>query len=842
MGEGGVCAPVLSNGELDNDKSPKTELKRNLHCVVTDSEEESCKKRAKDASNDDICSVVTESIASPRENENTSIMHVSGSISKALEVDNSRNNQDNSGEITSLSAEMLSDEDNSGPTTSHIILEIPKHSSTTGIRKITFKFSKSKQDCTSNLSNREAQQSLSVGIHRGDLPVDDFRNPHNMELKMSKKVLPNSYPTNVKKLLSTGILEGAKVKYITTSRDVLSAYEFEKHAGGAKTRHPNNHIHLENGKPIYSIIEELKTSPLGLLENVVKDIAGPSVNELSFQAWKAKIQESDDPAQMDHKYQRKSLTLTDSLVSCTNMETGVSYPALSSQGGKAAKQPGKRPKSSAAKLCVLKKKGGEGGSKKRDNDLHRLLFMPNGLPDGADLVYSAKGQKILHGTKQGNGILCDHCNREISPSQFESHAGWAARRQPYRHIFTSNGLSLHDIAISLSNGQSLTTGHSDDMCTTCGNGGQLTLCCRCPRAYHAACLGSQFIARDDWSCPDCVVKASSGDTSSNNTKPIIIRLTRVVKEVEFEHGGCVICRSDDFSSETFDDRTVIICDQCEKEYHVNCLRDNGLCDLKALPDGDWFCSGDCSRIHDVLWEQFVKGMQMVPTSVFSRTLLPKGLCNVSEDDVQWLIINGSKRSNEHLPLLSRATAIFREQFNPIVSSSGRDLIPVMVYGRNISGQEFGGMYTVLLLVKSVVVSAGLVRIFCREAAELPLVATSKENQGKGYFQALFSCIEGLLSSLNVETLVLPAAEEAKSIWTDKFGFRTMTHERVFKYRRSYQLTAFSGTSWLEKPVRQAESLHNEAFSASPVQSSHFLERDRLVAAVDDGSFSGQQKG
>jgi len=37
---------------------------------------------------------------------------------------------------------------------------------------------------------------------------------------------------------------------------------------------------------------------------------------------------------------------------------------------------------------------------------------------------------------------------------------------------------------------------------------------------------------------------------------------------------------------------------------------------------------------------------------------------------------------------------------------------------------------VVLIVKSVVVSAGLLRIFGREVAELPLVATSREHQGK----------------------------------------------------------------------------------------------------------------
>lgn len=39
-------------------------------------------------------------------------------------------------------------------------------------------------------------------------------------------------------------------------------------------------------------------------------------------------------------------------------------------------------------------------------------------------------------------------------------------------------------------------------------------------------------------------------------------------------------------------------------------------------------------------------------------------------------------------------------------------------------------------------------------------------------------MENLLSSLNVENLVLPAAEEAESIWTKKFGFTKMTEQQV----------------------------------------------------------------
>lgn len=71
-------------------------------------------------------------------------------------------------------------------------------------------------------------------------------------------------------------------------QQVLSAFEFEQHAG-FKSKHPNNHIFLENGKPVYSIIQELKNAPKGILDVVLKDVAGPAINEDSFQAWKGDV-------------------------------------------------------------------------------------------------------------------------------------------------------------------------------------------------------------------------------------------------------------------------------------------------------------------------------------------------------------------------------------------------------------------------------------------------------------------------------------------------------------------------------------------------------------------------
>ncbi|MCI31298.1 RING/FYVE/PHD zinc finger protein [Trifolium medium] len=67
-----------------------------------------------------------------------------------------------------------------------------------------------------------------------------------------------------------------------------------------------------------------------------------------------------------------------------------------------------------------------------------------------------------------------------------------------------------------------------------------------------------------------------------------------------------------------------------------------------------------------------------------------------------LVASGENKqlSNEYRQVLSKAVSIFHEQFDPIVdSSSGRDFIPTMLFGKNIRGQDFAGMYCAVLTVK-----------------------------------------------------------------------------------------------------------------------------------------------
>ncbi|ESR41761.1 hypothetical protein CICLE_v10011125mg [Citrus x clementina] len=450
--------------------------------------------------------------------------------------------------------------------------------------------------------------------------------------------------------------------------------------------------------------------------------------------------------------------------------------------------------------------------------LHKLVFDESGLPDGTEVGYYACGQKLLEGYKNGLGIICHCCNSEVSPSQFEAHAGWSSRRKPYAHIYTSNGVSLHELAISLSKGRQYPGKDNDDLCTICADGGNLLPCDGCPRAFHKECASLSSIPQGDWYCKYCqnmferkrflqhdANAVEAGRVSGvDSVEQITKRCIRIVKNLEAELSGCLLCRGCDFSKSGFGPRTILLCDQCEREFHVGCLKKHKMADLRELPKGKWFCCMDCSRINSVLQNLLVQEAEKLPE--FHLNAIKKyagnSLETVSDIDVRWRLLSGKAATPETRLLLSQAVAIFHDCFDPIVDSiSGRDLIPSMVYGRNLRGQEFGGMYCAILTVNSSVVSAGILRVFGQEVAELPLVATSKINHGKGYFQLLFACIEKLLSFLRVKSIVLPAAEEAESIWTDKFGFKKIDPELLSIYRkRCSQLVTFKGTSMLQKRV------------------------------------------
>ncbi|KAL2509140.1 Acyl-CoA N-acyltransferase with RING/FYVE/PHD-type zinc finger domain [Forsythia ovata] len=466
---------------------------------------------------------------------------------------------------------------------------------------------------------------------------------------------------------------------------------------------------------------------------------------------------------------------------------------------------------------------------KKDQTMHKIVFEDGGLPDGTEVAYYSHGKKLRDGYKIGSGILCRCCNILISPSQFEAHAGWASRKKPYMYIYTSNGVSLHEFAVSLLKGRKYSAKDSDDLCIICADGGKLVLCDGCPRAFHKECASLSSIPPGKWYCTYCqnmfqrerFVEHNANAVAAGRVsgvdpiEQIANRCIRIVRNPgELEVIACVICRGYDYSKSGFGPRTVILCDQCEKEYHVGCLKKCKIADLKELPKGKWFCSLGCKRIYAALQNVVSSGAEKLSDSslgVIRKKHKENGLDSDTNLDVRWRLLNAKVSSCETRVLLSQAVAIFHECFDPIVDmETGRDFIPSMVYGRNVRGQDFSGMYCAMLTVNSSVVSAGILRIFGQDIAELPLVATRMGNQRKGYFQILYSCIEKLLAFLNVRTFVLPAADEAKSIWTEKFGFQKIPQEQLDNYRQTcWQMVSFKGTSMLGKAVPKCRIITQE---------------------------------
>ncbi|KAL0771470.1 hypothetical protein Bca101_036621 [Brassica carinata] len=384
---------------------------------------------------------------------------------------------------------------------------------------------------------------------------------------------------------------------------------------------------------------------------------------------------------------------------------------------------------------------------RKDLRLHKLVFEDDILPDGTKVGYFVAGkvrsawqmaflqlvnvtlstptisfimQKMLVGYKKGFGIHCSCCNKVVSPSAFEAHAGCASRRKPFQHIYTTNGVSLHELSVALSMDQKFSIRENDDICRIFQDGGELLCCDTCPRSYHIGVL-------------------------------LVI---------------------------------------CEKVFHVGCLKDHNITDLKELHKDKWFCSLGCKKINTSLGDLIVQGEEKLSNNFlnFIRKKQKPNEESCPDDNttpnIRCRIISGKLASSDDTKeFLKKALLILHERFDPICESGTRgDLIPAMVYMGKCKWFE-------------VIVSVGIFRVLGSELAELPLVATTRDYQGQGYFQCLFDCIERLLGSLNVKQLVLPAADEAKSIWTDKFGFTKMMEEEVYLSERMQKRVLGDGLSW-----------------------------------------------
>ncbi|XP_025657590.1 uncharacterized protein [Arachis hypogaea] len=657
---------------------------------------------------------------------------------------------------------------------------------------------------------------------------------NKLEMKMSKKIVVNKTPMTVKELFHTGLLDGVSVVYmggikkasglrgvirnlgilcscsLCNERRIIPPSKFEVHACG-QYRRAAEYICLENGKSLLDLLRTCRGVPLYDLEATVQNFLGSPHEEKHFTCKRCKgcfpfsCAGRVGPICCYCVESRKSEDSSDNAVSKrvrSPRPMSVSNPSNAPELSIASENKRKRKKRTKSSKWANKSKSSKSAS---------IPILPKMTTSWKMRKKKLSGNsKILEVTSNAKYLSPQNKSKwKITKKDCLKALKWALELFADAATLRSALHSLRPMQVAL--------------------------------LARNQCASLSSIPRGDWYCEFCqnmfqrekFVAYNSNAVAAGRVEgvdpiqEITNRCIRIVKDVEADLGACALCRGVDFSRSGFGPRTIILCDQCEKEYHVGCLREHKMAYLKELPVGKWLCCNDCTRIHSTLENLLAMGAERLPESllgIIKKKQEEKGLEPLNDIDIRWKLLNGKIASRETRPLLLEAVSIFHECFSPIVDAiSGRDFIPAMVYGRNVRGQEFGGMYCAVLTVNSYVVSVGMLRIFGKDIAELPLVATTNKDHGKGYFQTLFSCIERLLSFLNVKNLVLPAAEEAESIWTDKFGFSKMIPDQVFillyyflliSYRKNcHQMVTFKGTNMLHKTVPPCRIIHNQSWQS-----------------------------
>ncbi|KAL0460617.1 UNVERIFIED_CONTAM: Increased DNA methylation 1 [Sesamum latifolium] len=526
-------------------------------------------------------------------------------------------------------------------------------------------------------------------IHEDESPVGETT---DLRMKMSKKVELNRMPTKLKDLLQTGLLEGLNVRYIHGSkgrrqpeselrgviqeagilcscdeckeRKIVTSNQFEMHAGSGNKR-PPQYIFLDNGKSLRDVLDACKDNLSESLESVILNAIGRSnyttafcinCKELIPEAGAGRPMLLCDSCVLPKESDASNAQMFDT--SRRSPLAGPSAPASSSCPPVVAESA----QISSHSQPQTKRKG---KLTRKDLRMHKSVLAEDMLPEGTALSYVMHGEKKLEGYKKDGG----------ESLQFEAHAGFASRRKPYMSIYTSNGVSLHQLSLELSKNRKSSTEEHDDLCSICEDGGDLLCCQNCPRGFHTECVGLSATPRGIWYCkycqnmfekekfaePDANALAARRVPGVDPLEAITQRCIRVVGTLEPEIGGCAICRRHDFCKSGFTARTIIICDQCEKEYHVGCLKGQNIIDLKALPKGEWFCGKPCSNIHAALQKLIGDDEQRLPealSDVLKMKCEGQDLQKNPELGIRWRLLRGKKATGDTRAWLSGAVNIF----------------------------------------------------------------------------------------------------------------------------------------------------------------------------------------
>ncbi|KAG7535371.1 Zinc finger FYVE/PHD-type [Arabidopsis thaliana x Arabidopsis arenosa] len=258
-----------------------------------------------------------------------------------------------------------------------------------------------------------------------------------------------------------------------------------------------------------------------------------------------------------------------------------------------------------------------------------------------------------------------------------------------------------------------------DVCCVCHWGGDLLLCDGCPSAFHHTCLGLSSLPEEDlWFCPCCC---------------------------------CDICGSMDSPANS----KLMACEQCQRRFHLKCLKEEP-CNVSSR---GWFCSSQCNRVSSAL-----------------QNLIGCKIAVGDNGDLVWTLMRapneGEHYDDEQISKLESAVEILHQGFEPTKDVfSGRDLVEELIFRKDRTGVG-RGFYTVLIERKNEPITVAAVRVD-KDVVEIPLVATLSNYRRSGMCRVLMDELEKQMSQMGVCRLVLPAAKEVVTTWTQRFGFSVM---------------------------------------------------------------------
>ncbi|TVU45038.1 hypothetical protein EJB05_04507 [Eragrostis curvula] len=383
---------------------------------------------------------------------------------------------------------------------------------------------------------------------------------------------------------------------------------------------------------------------------------------------------------------------------------------------------------------------------------------------------------LLEGTVTRDGINCTCCTKVLAVHEFVAHAGGEIKKS-YRNIIVDQlDIDLLQCLVHAWDKQSdserqaffpiSTEGDdpNDDTCGICGDGGNLICCDGCPSTFHMSCLGLEALPSDNWCCTNCSCKFCH-EHSSNDAEDIATV-----------------------------DSSLLTCFQCEEKYHQACSHEIDSPTSDSDQSGNLFCQQSCRLLSEGLHNLLA----------VKKDVEPEYSCRIIQrihEDVPETVLALDTRV-ECNSKIAVALSLMDECFLPIVDQrTGINLIRNVVYGcgSNFVRLDFRGFYIFVLERGDEIIAAASVRIHGTKLAEMPFIGTRNMYRRQGMCRRLLDGIEMILSSLNVEKLIIPAITELVDTWTSKFGFSPLEASHLQEVK-SISMLVFPGTGLLQKPL------------------------------------------